>query len=181
MARGLGRRSIAATLLALAAGSGGAVPPPLPQIGADCERPVYASDQRVCADPALRALDERVRDAWLAILAAGTAPGASAWFEPQDAWFLRRSRCAFSERHAACLQAAYAERNALLQGWIAAAGVSPGGGRRHSTAPMPHAPRTAKERPPMRETWQLPAALLTCVGWTLARLFGLRWPRDARK
>ncbi|MFQ6537810.1 MULTISPECIES: hypothetical protein [Aphanothece] len=44
---------------------------------------------------------------------AAPAPGLH-WFEPQQEWFRRRSRCAFSARHAACLRAAYTERIELL-------------------------------------------------------------------
>jgi hypothetical protein len=50
------------------------------------------------------------------LAAASSAAPASAlhWFEPQQVWFRRRSRCAFSERHAACLRAAYRERIEVL-------------------------------------------------------------------
>jgi uncharacterized protein len=90
-----------------------AVPPPPDQSAADCAAPTYASDQLVCADPALLALDRRMVEL---LAAAGSAAPAAAlhWFEPQQVWFRRRSRCAFSERHAACLRAAYRERIDLL-------------------------------------------------------------------
>ena len=114
-------RRLAAAALLLAAGSSGAVPPPPLQIAADCERPIYASDQRVCDDASLLALDQQVRDAWLALVANGQAPAVSAWLEEQEAWFRRRSRCAFSERHAGCLRAAYTERAAVLEAWRLAA------------------------------------------------------------
>jgi uncharacterized protein len=116
-----GTRRLAAAALLLAAGCGGAVPPPPQQIAADCERPTYASDQRVCADPALRALDRQVRDAWLALVASGPAQAVPAWIEAQEAWLRRRSRCAFSERHTACLHTAYTERAAVLEAWRPAA------------------------------------------------------------
>jgi hypothetical protein len=125
-----GHRLAAAALL-IAAGGSGAVPPPPLQIGADCERPSYASDQQVCAEPALRALDQQVREAWLALAANGQAAAPSAWLEAQDAWFRRRSRCAFVERHVGCLQAAYAERAAVIAGWrLAVAPMSVGQGMR---------------------------------------------------
>lgn len=41
------------------------------------------------------------------------APGV--WVEAQQDWFRRRSLCAFSKRHAECLQAAYRERIAVLE------------------------------------------------------------------
>ena len=91
----------------------GALPPPPEQSAANCDRPTYASDQLVCADRGLLALDRKM----VALLAAdGSAPSPPSvqGFEPQDAWLRRRSRCAFSERHAACLRAAYTERIALL-------------------------------------------------------------------
>jgi hypothetical protein len=90
----------------------GALPPPPEQSAANCDRPTYASDQLVCADRGLLALDRKL----VALLAAdGSAPSPSVHgFEPQDAWLRRRSRCAFSDRHAACLRAACTERIALL-------------------------------------------------------------------
>jgi uncharacterized protein len=91
-----------------------AVPPPLEQTAANCESPTYASDVRVCGDPLLRALDARMRDAWAALDLAGVV-APEAWVEPQQAWFKRRSLCAFSEHHADCLQGAYRERIAVLE------------------------------------------------------------------
>lgn len=90
-----------------------AVPPPLPQIAANCDSPTYASDMLVCGDASLRGLDARMRDAWIALdFASVVAPGA--WVETQEAWFRRRSLCAFGERHAECLRAAYIERFAVV-------------------------------------------------------------------
>jgi uncharacterized protein len=91
-----------------------AVPPPPEQVAANCEAPTYASDMLVCADADLRALDARMREAWAAVDFAGVVAPA-AWVESQDAWFRRRSLCAFAERHADCLQAAYVERIAVLE------------------------------------------------------------------
>jgi len=91
-----------------------AVPPPPEQFSANCESPTYASDMLVCGDTSLRTLDARMRDAWSALdFAAAVAPGA--WVEGQQDWFKRRSMCAFSERHAECLQDAYLERIAVLE------------------------------------------------------------------
>jgi len=90
-----------------------AIPPPPVQSVADCERPTYASDQLVCADAELLALDRKLRDLLATVdLASRVAPASLV--EPQEAWFTRRSRCAFSESHAACLRAAYDERIAVL-------------------------------------------------------------------
>jgi uncharacterized membrane protein/uncharacterized protein len=97
-----------------------AIPPPLAQSVADCERPTYASDQLVCADAELLALDRELSNLLATVdLQARVAPASL--LEPQDLWFRRRSLCAFSERHAACLKAAYAERIAV----IAAVGSAP--------------------------------------------------------
>jgi uncharacterized protein len=101
-------------LIALGTGPVAAVPPPPEQVGANCDAPTYASDMLVCDDAGLRALDARMREAWAGVdFASVVAPGA--WVEAQDAWFRRRSLCAFAERHADCLQAAYGERIAVLE------------------------------------------------------------------
>jgi uncharacterized protein len=103
-----------APVIALGTASVAAVPPPPEQVAANCDAPTYASDMLLCADADLRALDAHMREAWAAVDFAGVvAPGA--WVEAQDAWFRRRSLCAFSERHADCLQAAYVERIAVLE------------------------------------------------------------------
>jgi uncharacterized membrane protein len=90
-----------------------AIPPPPTQSVADCDRPTYASDQLVCADPDLLALDRKLGDLLAAAASSGQIAPVSL-VEPQEAWFRRRSLCAFSERHAACLKAAYSERIAVI-------------------------------------------------------------------
>jgi uncharacterized protein len=131
-------RLLALLLPLVLAGSGpaAAIPPPPEQTAANCESPTYASDVRVCGDPLLRALDARMRDAWVALdFAAVVAPDA--WVEAQDAWFRRRSRCAFSERHADCLQDAHLERIAVLEALRLVASRPP---RRATAATCPDAP-----------------------------------------
>lgn len=111
------RRRALACGIALAANGSGAVPPPLPQTGADCARPTYASDRLVCGDTHLLALDRRVSAAWRAIATVPPAADLPPLLEAQQAWFARRSRCAFVEAHAACLQAAYDDRARVLDAW----------------------------------------------------------------
>jgi uncharacterized protein len=102
----------------------GATPPPLAQIGASCDLPTYASDVLVCGDPELLALDRKMRSA-LAASELKTSVAPQALFESQDAWFRRRSLCAFSERHAICLKAAYAERIGVLDALRVATSIEP--------------------------------------------------------
>jgi uncharacterized membrane protein len=90
-----------------------AIPPPPVQRVADCRRPTYASDQLVCGDAGLLALDRQLSDL-LATVDLQTRVAPASLFESQDLWFRRRSLCAFSERHAACLKAAYSERIAVI-------------------------------------------------------------------
>lgn len=97
------------TVLALLAQ---AVPPPVEQVTANCARPVYATDQLVCGDPELRAIDLE-----LATALGGGGATSSPWLEPQTEWFKRRSRCAFAADHRACAISAYRERLAVAQGW----------------------------------------------------------------
>ena len=112
-------------MLALGCASGGlpgasAVPPPPEQVTADCQTPTYASDVFVCGDEALRALDLELRRLYeslheaLETTSAEALLDAHALVETQDAWFRRRSLCAFSERQADCLRAAYDERLRVL-------------------------------------------------------------------
>lgn len=113
MALARARVWLAAGALALGGAAGAQVtpvPPPPEQQTADCAAPVFATDQLVCSDPALHALD-----AELAGLIANAPEPASRWIEQQRQWFLRRSRCAFTEHHSACAVAAYRERLALLR------------------------------------------------------------------
>jgi uncharacterized protein len=86
------------------------VPPPMVQGSADCARPTYASDQRVCSDPDLKRLDGDL----VSLLAAGPEP-AGPWIEPQVDWFRRSRSYAFSASHADCRRTAYFERIGLLR------------------------------------------------------------------
>jgi hypothetical protein len=94
-------------------GAAGAVPPPVAQVAADCRTPIYASDVVVCGDPTLLRLDNRMREM---LGRGGPEIGGQegSLVESQEAWFRRRSLCAFSVQQAACLEAAYAERLAVL-------------------------------------------------------------------
>ena len=101
--------------------SPGAVPPPPLQFLADCQSPAYASDVVVCGDEALLSLDREVRRLYESLQDAlqPTADGGLldplVLFEPQDAWFRRRSLCAFSSHQRDCLRAAYVERLRVLR------------------------------------------------------------------
>jgi hypothetical protein len=89
-------------------GAAGAVPPPVAQVAADCRTPIYASDVVVCGDPTLLRLDNRMREM---LGRGGPEIGGQegSLVESQEAWFRRRSLCAFSVQQAACLEAAYAD------------------------------------------------------------------------
>jgi len=90
-----------------------AIPPPPEQSTANCTNPTYASDAFVCADKELLALDQRMRST-LVVTSLANAVAPTSLVEDQEAWFKRRSRCAFSERQATCLNAAYSERIVVL-------------------------------------------------------------------
>lgn len=88
-----------------------AVPPPMEQMTADCDRPIYASDQFICADPDLARQERDLAVRWRAVEAAMPK---SAWIEDQPAWFKRRAMCAFQTDQGACLRDANAERERLF-------------------------------------------------------------------
>jgi len=101
---------IAALLLSVSAQ---AVPPPIEQFTANCRAPVYATDQLVCGDPALKAQDAAMA-ASLARLGRLPVDGLAPWRESQAVWFKRRSLCAFEAAHRQCVLDAYAERMEVL-------------------------------------------------------------------
>lgn len=92
-----------------------AVPPPVTASGANCERPEYATDQIVCADPELLAIDRDI-DALAIQLGEDALAGIEPTLEAQSAWFRRRSMCAFDEMHRQCAIDAYSERQSVLLG-----------------------------------------------------------------
>lgn len=98
---------------ALLAASVQAVPPPVAQLTANCAAPVYATDQLVCGDPALKAQDAAMA-ASLARLPVAAVDGLAPWLESQADWFRRRSLCAFRRTHRQCVADAYAERTEVL-------------------------------------------------------------------
>lgn len=99
------------------------ITPPLPQTVADCGQPTYATDQLVCADPALRAADRELASL---LASVPTARVTSRWIEDQDAWFRRSRRCAFQVDHAECAAAAYRERSTVLKALLADVPVTTG-------------------------------------------------------
>ena len=94
------------------------IPPPVPQRSADCARPTYATDMLVCDDGALRQMDRDVADLTERAERAGVifAP----LLEDPEAWFKRRSLCAFSSTHRNCAVSAYRERLDVLDALLAA-------------------------------------------------------------
>ncbi|TVV71022.1 hypothetical protein [Sphingomonas solaris] len=89
-------------------GSPSAIAPPVAQQTADCARPTYATDQLVCTDAALLALDTQLAE-MITVRGQAVEPGTP-WREEQKAWFDRRSRCAFLADHRGCVAAAYQMR-----------------------------------------------------------------------
>lgn len=87
------------------------VPPPIAQATADCSRPTYATDMLVCDDPALKAIDDRLKSA---LAAAPMTEVGTPLIEDQAAWFRRSRRCAFQTQHRACISDAYSERLSVL-------------------------------------------------------------------
>lgn len=64
---------------------GQSVPPPVGQISADCRSSVYATDQLVCADATLHALDAELRGLWTS--AALASQGVGPDYRVQSDWF----------------------------------------------------------------------------------------------
>lgn len=114
-------RSIAVTLAlgatSLVAQRLSALPPPPEQVSANCVSPTYASDQLICASPGLLRLDRQMVEALKFAGDAALVP-LSPFVESQSAWLGRRSLCAMRRGHAACLNAAYKERIAVLTGLV---------------------------------------------------------------
>jgi hypothetical protein len=88
-----------------------AVPPPPVLATADCEAPTYASDQLVCGDAELLALD-RLLAAQIADRGAQDVSGIGD--EDDLEWFQRSRHCAFETDHRDCLLAAYCLRLVLV-------------------------------------------------------------------
>lgn|GEM_PF-3694496 len=99
------------TLAGYAAGQ--SVPPPVEQISADCRSAVYATDQLVCADATLRALDAEMRGLWTRAALAGQVSDTD--FSAQSDWFRQRSLCAFEADHRRCALTVYSQRIAELR------------------------------------------------------------------
>jgi uncharacterized protein len=105
---------VGATLAtSFAAGPANSVPPPPEQLHADCASPTYASDQLICSDPQLTAMDRQMAADLLSTGQAAIEP-ASPFIEAQADWIRRRSLCAMRSDHALCLEHAYDERIAVL-------------------------------------------------------------------
>jgi len=88
-------------------------PPPVARQRADCAYPTYATDHLVCSNAELGALDE-ILAGMIADPPSRFDGSANPWLEEQEAWFKRRSLCAFDESHFACAREAYRTRIAEL-------------------------------------------------------------------
>jgi uncharacterized protein len=88
-----------------------ALPPPLPQVTADCDQPTYASDMLVCADPELRKLDDSLAQRLSELSQAVERVTVE---EGDEDWFRRSRMCAFESNHRDCLLRAYCARIVLL-------------------------------------------------------------------
>lgn len=90
-----------------------AIAPPIEQVTANCLRPTYATDHLVCSDTELSALDQTLAR-MLVKLPSQVGSTDLPWTEGQQAWFKRRSLCAFEENHRECARDAYRTRVAEL-------------------------------------------------------------------
>jgi uncharacterized protein len=111
----------AAVVPAQGQGPPSAIPPPPDQQTADCIRPTYATDALVCADPALLETDRQLVRLYDAAAAAGLRIDG-VLTESSSEWLRRRSLCAFSANHRACVEAAYRERMSVVLALMAAPG-----------------------------------------------------------
>ncbi len=102
-----------------------AIPPPPYQRTADCTAPTYATDALVCGDTTLLETDWQLVRLYDAAETTGLRI-EGALTESSTEWLRRRSRCAFSPNHRACVVAAYRERMSVVQALLAArAGTAP--------------------------------------------------------
>ncbi len=117
MARGV-RMMIGAVVFGTAAGLSIAQPvsPPTEQISADCGAAIYATDQLVCSDATLRALDAEMLRLWTRAGAERHLDGAAR--SAQLHWFRSRSLCAFEPDHRSCAIAAYRSRIVVLRAML---------------------------------------------------------------
>jgi uncharacterized protein len=151
-----------------------AIPPPPVQAVADCERPTYASDQLVCADARLLSLDRELRDL-LAMVDLPSRVAPTSLVEPQEAWFRRRSLCAFSETHAACLNAAYSERIAVLTAVNLASAAVTRGAEAATCDNAPWGSRDVLIRRNSRHTATVMDARATVLGVAFTSAHGSDW------
>jgi uncharacterized protein len=94
---------------------GATLPPPARQLSAVCNSPTYASDQLICNDPNLLAVDHQMLASLRAAGRMAIEP-TSPFVEAQEDWVRRRSLCALRSDHAICLEHAYDERVEVLRG-----------------------------------------------------------------
>jgi hypothetical protein len=100
-------------------------PPPPEQRTADCIATTYATDALVCGDSTLLETDRQLVRLYDVAETTGLRI-EGALTESSTEWLRRRSRCAFSPNHRACVVAAYRERMSVVQALLAArAGAAP--------------------------------------------------------
>jgi uncharacterized protein len=90
------------------------IPPPAEQVSADCTAPTYASDQLVCSDPELRALDWKMATL-VRQIGTDAIDAAAPGIENQYDWLRQRSLCAMKPEHRGCLLQAYRLRIEALE------------------------------------------------------------------
>jgi uncharacterized protein len=90
----------------------GAVPAAAGAAGLECARAASPTEKKLCADPVLRRMDQRLNTAYAKGMKQAADPArAAALKADQGAWLVERDRCA---DRTACLRQSYADREVIL-------------------------------------------------------------------